>query len=128
MFFRLCSLIIFYNKRIVKYFPSIIKLVGGIILSGILGFVGNVKRGSFDELGIHNQISKIIKSFGWQSKTEEKTLFVPVEVKKQEKGPLPSSRKPQNLPLRVIQELKKLAVDIEVASVPSQEVENGRRA
>ena len=61
-----------------------------------------------------------------QSKTEEKTLFVPVEVKKQEKGPLPSSRKPQNLPLRVIQELKKL-VDVEFASVPSQEVENGRR-
>ena len=60
-------------------------------------------------------------------KTEEKTLFVPVEVKKQEKGPLPSSRKPQNLPLRVIKELKKLAVDVEVASVPSQEVENGRR-
>ena len=25
-------------------FPSIIQLVGGIILSGILGFVGNVKK------------------------------------------------------------------------------------
>ena len=101
MFFRLCSLIIFYNKRIVKYFPSIIKLVGGIILSGILGFVGNVKRGAFDELGIHNQISKLLN------------LLV-------------DCRKPQNLPLRVTQELKKLAVDVKVASVPSQEVENGR--
>ena len=67
-----------------------------------MGFVGNVKRGAFDELGIHNQISKILN------------LLV-------------DSRKPQNLPLRVIQELKKLAVDVEVASVPSQEVENGRR-
>ena len=35
-------------------------MVGGIILSGILGFVGNVKRGAFDELGIHNQISKLL--------------------------------------------------------------------
>ena len=67
-----------------------------------MGFVGNVKRGAFDELGIHNQISKILN------------LLV-------------DSRKPQNLPLRVIQELKKLAVDVEVASVPSQEVENGRK-
>ena len=61
-----------------------------------------------------------------QSKTEEKTLFVLIE--EPEKDPLVlKSKKPQNLPLRVIQELKKLAVDVEVASVPSQEVENGRR-
>ena len=61
-----------------------------------------------------------------QSKTEEKTLFVLIE--EPEKDPLVlKSRKLQNLPLRVIQELKKLAVDVEVASVPSQEVENGRR-
>ena len=62
-----------------------------------------------------------------QSKTEEKTLFVPVEERAGEKTLWCRSRKPQNLPLRVTQELKKLAVDVEVASVPSQEVENGRR-
>ena len=92
MFFRLYSLIIFYNKRIVKYFPSIIKLVGSIILSGILGFVGNVKRGAFDELGIHNQISKILNllvdsrkpkrkpsSFLLKSRSKRKVLFLLVE-------------------------------------------------
>ena len=95
MFFRLCSLIIFYNKRIVKYFPSIIKLVGGIILSGILGFVGNVKRGAFDELGIHNQISKLLNLLVDSRKPKRKpsSFLLKKELEKKPSGVVVENRR-----------------------------------